>query len=311
MYTHEPSLNPFPSPSSWLITQEDDMSVVVQHHVPVEGLLSPVQRVPPLPGEVQSLVLKGQQPPETQSHYSRSSYHSFVGHSIIIVLQPRLIQWISRLRAQLVSNPQVTHVLSSTLESHVFSLEGHMVSMWGFSGRLVSAVVTELYSGSIDNRRVDGCGCDPIKLLPGPGEFADPALCAPTFLITRFCPVLIQKRQSLPRRTLRTGQCAGCSHRDGQATGTHWQKLLGWLSWYHYLPGLKREEGRAHWDPESWRNKTGAWASGEAKTFPVWSSPLLSSPLGPWGQRSFSLVSSRVLSKWVFSLFPFVILWFK
>ena len=77
---------------SQLITQGDDVSVVVQHHVPVEGLLSPVQRVPPLPGEVQSLVLKGQQPPETQSHYSRSSYHSFVGHSIIIVLQPRLIQ---------------------------------------------------------------------------------------------------------------------------------------------------------------------------------------------------------------------------
>ena len=42
------------------------MSVVVQHHVPVEGLLSPVQRVPPLPGEVQSLVLKGQQPLEIQ-----------------------------------------------------------------------------------------------------------------------------------------------------------------------------------------------------------------------------------------------------
>ena len=102
------------------------MTVVVQHHVPSE----PSPACPTLAGEVQSLVLKGQQPLETRRLIINcSSYYSFMGHSIIIVLQPRLIQLTSRLRAQLVSNPQVTRVLSSTLESHVFSLEGHMVSM--------------------------------------------------------------------------------------------------------------------------------------------------------------------------------------
>lgn len=42
------------------------MSVVVQHHVPVEGFLSPIQRVPLFPSEVQSHVFKGQQPLEIQ-----------------------------------------------------------------------------------------------------------------------------------------------------------------------------------------------------------------------------------------------------
>lgn len=39
------------------------------------------------------------------------------------------------------------------------------------------------------------------------------------------------------------GQRAGCSHRDGQATGTHWQKLLGWLSWVP-LSARSEEGGR-------------------------------------------------------------------
>lgn len=51
---------------SQLITQGDDVSVVVQHHVPVEGLLRPVQHVPLFPSEVQSHILKGQQPLEIQ-----------------------------------------------------------------------------------------------------------------------------------------------------------------------------------------------------------------------------------------------------
>ena len=36
------------------------------------------------------------------------------------------------------------HVLSSALESHMFSLEGHGVSVWGFSGCLVSAAVIQI-----------------------------------------------------------------------------------------------------------------------------------------------------------------------
>ena len=47
---------------SQLITQGDNVSVVVQHHVPSE----PSPACPTLAGEVQSLVLKGQQPLETR-----------------------------------------------------------------------------------------------------------------------------------------------------------------------------------------------------------------------------------------------------
>lgn len=52
--------------SSQTITQDDHVSVILQHDVSVEILLSPVKSAPLLSGEVQSHILKGQRLLKTQ-----------------------------------------------------------------------------------------------------------------------------------------------------------------------------------------------------------------------------------------------------
>lgn len=75
--------------SSGLITQGDHVSVIGQHHFSVDALLSPAQRVPLLPGEVQGHILEGQHLLKTQGLIRAAVLSAPLG-ALVIILQGRL-----------------------------------------------------------------------------------------------------------------------------------------------------------------------------------------------------------------------------
>lgn len=62
------------------------MSVVVQHHVPVEGLLSPISVSHSSPSEVQSHVFKGQQPLEIQRLITAAALITTLWATVLLLL---------------------------------------------------------------------------------------------------------------------------------------------------------------------------------------------------------------------------------